>query len=296
MTMYAAASEGISQAEAIREATKKSLLIRDLYCEQVAYQLTESLKTAQKHVHAALLGYKSLGSLPDNKLAALKGLKKLDVEIREITKILAKEQTLMFRISGKVAFQKGIYNSIEEFVEAQMPFYIDLKPDGIDKLAASVLTLIDTDALDFMTNYNMVLLGDVHRELEDGIKRTILSGIVTGKGTDDIVRDLGRVIENKESFRHAGSKVFTKAQYRMEMIARTEILRAHNQGRVKFYRQVGFNKLQWLTMDDERMCPVCGELDGKTFDVDHFPSIPAHSNCRCCVLPVERMPPQNGNH
>jgi SPP1 gp7 family putative phage head morphogenesis protein len=201
-------------------------------------------------------------------------------------KTLKTEQSLAFRDAGEAAFKKGVYSGIEVFAWAQLPFYHDMTPTGIDKLTTSVFTLIDTDALDFLTNYNLVLVDDVQRELADGIKRAILSGIVTGKGTDDIVRDLGRVIEDKESFRHAGSKVFSKAQYRMEMIARTEVLRAHNQGLMKFYQQVGVKKLEWMTMDDERMCPVCRALDGKLFDIDHFPSQPAHGNCRCCALPV----------
>ncbi len=273
-------------AEAIRKATEKSLAARDMYAERVAFQLTQSLQTAQEQVLKAVLRYRSLGSLPENKLAALKGLEKLDAEVREAMDTLSKDHTLMFRSSARGAFRAGIYRGIDEFAVAQMPFYRDLKPDGIDKLATSVFTLIDTDALDFMVNYDLVLASDVQRELADGIKRTILSGIVTGKGTDDIVRDLGRVIEDKESFRHAGSKVFTKAQYRMEMIARTEVLRAHNQGRMKFHRQVGVKKLEWMTMADERTCPVCGALDGKQFDIDKFPNIPAHPHCRCCALPV----------
>ena len=57
-----------------------------------------------------------------------------------------------------------------------------LKPEGMEKLSTKVFTLVDTDALDFMTNYNLTLAGDVHRELSAGIKRTILSGIATGKG------------------------------------------------------------------------------------------------------------------
>jgi hypothetical protein len=34
-----------------------------------------------------------------------------------------------------------------------------------------------------------------------GIKRTLLTGIATGKGAGDIVRDFGSVIEDKDSFR-----------------------------------------------------------------------------------------------
>jgi len=257
-----------------------------MYAEQVAFQLTQFLRTAQEQVYKALLRYRSLGSLPENKLAALKGLEKLDTEIRDAMDTLRIDNTLIFRNNARGAFRMGIYQGIEEFSTAQLPFYRDLKPDGIDKFTTKVFTLIDHNALDFMINYDIVLAGDVQRELADGIKRTILSGIITGKGTDDIVHDLGRVIEDKESFRHAGSKVFTKAQYRIEMIARTEVLRAHNQGRIKFHRQVGVTKLEWMTMADERTCPVCGALEGKQLDTDHFPSQPAHPNCRCSSLPV----------
>ncbi len=129
-----AIADTTSQAQAIREATLKSLLARDLYSEQVAHQLTQSLKSAQEQVHKALLNYKSLGSLPDNKLAALKGLEKLDAEIRDAMRTLRKDQTLMFRSSSRAAFRKGVYRGIEEFATAQMPFYRDLTPDGIDKL------------------------------------------------------------------------------------------------------------------------------------------------------------------
>ncbi len=274
------------QAQAIREATNKSLMARDMYTEQVVFHLTGVLKSAQDQVHRALLSYRDVGSLPDNKLAAVNGLDKLNAQIQDAMRTLRRDQSLMFRKSSRAAFRSGVYRGIEEFASAQMPFYRDLTPDGIAKLTTSVFTLIDTDALDFTTNYNLVLVGDVSRELESGIKRTILSGITTGKGVRDIVRDMGTVIENKESFRNAGSKVFTKAQYRMEMIARTEVLRAHNQGRIKFHREVGVQKLEWMTMEDERMCPVCGELDGKVFDIDRFPNQPRHPLCRCASVPA----------
>lgn len=62
-----------------------------------------------------------------------------------------------------------------------------------------MFTIVDTNALDFMAQYNLALAGD--RELLSGIKRTILNGIATGKGADDIVQDMGKVIIDKDSFR-----------------------------------------------------------------------------------------------
>jgi SPP1 gp7 family putative phage head morphogenesis protein len=235
-------------------------------------------------VARAILKYRTLGSLPDNKLAALKGLEKLQSELDVVMRQLKRDQTLVFRKSTKEAFKGGITQGITELTSASLSFYADLKPSGIDKLATKVFTIVDTNALDFMTQYSLTLAGGVHRELSDGIKRTILSGIATGKGADDIVRDLGKVIIDKDSFRQAGSRVFSKAQYRMEMIARTEVLRAHNMGRLKFHERVGVQKLEWMAMNDERTCPVCGPLDGKTFPLDKFPQQPAHPYCRCTNL------------
>jgi len=62
-------------------------------------------------------------------------------------------------------------------------------------------------------------------------------------------------------------------------MARAVPLRAHNEGRGVFYRQVGVTMIQWLTACDERTCPVCRPLDGKVFNIDEIPK--HHSQCRC---------------
>lgn len=270
-----------NQAEKIRAATQKSLANRDLYDAQVAAGLTSSLKDVQEQVSKSILKYRSIGNLPENKLAALTGLEKLQREIDDIFRELKKNNTLVFRKSTREAFRLGITGGIGELTEAAMPFYKDLTPNGIDKLSTKVFTLVDTDALDFMTQYNLTLAGDVHRELSDGIKRVLQRSIIDGKGTDDIVRELGQVVQYKDSFRQAGTKLFSKVQYRLEMIVRTEIIRAHNMGRMKFFEEAGVKKAEWMTMADERTCRVCGPLDGKVFELRKFPQLPAHPFCRC---------------
>jgi hypothetical protein len=190
-------------AQRIRAAVLKSLSARNRYTDQVTVQLTRSLDQAEKEVAKAILKYRTLGSLPDNKLAALKGLEKLQAELDDIIKRLKREQTLVFKKSTGQAFTRGISQGIEELTVAALPFYADLTPAGIDKLATKVFSIIDTNALDFMVQYNLTLAGDVQRELADGIKRVIMQGIVAGKSTDDIVRDLGKVVLDKDSFRQA---------------------------------------------------------------------------------------------
>ena len=38
---------------------------------------------------------------------------------------------------------------------------------------------------------------------------------------------------------------------------------------------------RWATVEDERVCPECGPLDGLVWPADEGPRPPLHVNCRC---------------
>lgn len=87
-------------------------------------------------------------------------------------------------------------------------------------------------------------------------------------------------------------------------IARTELAFSYNQGALEGTKQAieqglapATMKKKWCTALDERVCKICGALDGVTVDIDdEFPLPdnskikvvpPSHPNCRCAVLYVE---------
>jgi len=265
----------------IIEATAVSLHNRDLYSEQTVARVLDSLQRAEKDVKASLLYYANLGSLPEGKAVNQASLRKLRNRIGGIIRDVQDEHALIMKTAVKESYKAGIHSGIGDLVRAKMPFYRDLTPDGIKQCGSNIFTLIDKNALDFMANYNVQLAGDVSRELTDGINRAIQVGIVSGKSVPEIAKDIGRVVRDPEEFRKAGKTVFKTAQHRMELIARTETLRAHNQGHLKFYRTVGVQKAEWITSGDERTCRECAELDGREFPVDKFPNQPLHPGCRC---------------
>lgn len=102
-------------------------------------------------------------------------------------------------------------------------------------------------------------------------------------------------------------------RYRGYNIARTELAFAYNQGSywgTKQAQEKGYmgNVVKiWSTADDERVCPICGALEGKTIGLDEEftfstrlatsdnPTIrlvpPAHPSCRCAVMYKEITPP-----
>lgn len=83
----------------------------------------------------------------------------------------------------------------------------------------------------------------------------------------------------------------TFGRKRANMIAATETTRAAREGSVIGYEHSGVvGEAEWVTVNDEKVCPVCGSLHGKratlrgTFDGASYP--PAHPGCRCFVRPV----------
>lgn len=102
-------------------------------------------------------------------------------------------------------------------------------------------------------------------------------------------------------------------RYRGYNIARTEMAFAYNQGSYEGTKQaqekgyMGQTVKIWCTADDERVCKICGALEGKQVGMDEDfsfytklatpanPTIkkvpPAHPSCRCAVMYKEVAPP-----
>lgn len=101
-------------------------------------------------------------------------------------------------------------------------------------------------------------------------------------------------------------------RYRGYNIARTELAFAYNKGAHEGTKQaqdagyLGHTIKIWCTAEDERVCPICGALEGKRIEMDEDfdfytklevgnPGIkqtpPAHPSCRCAVIYKEVAPP-----
>jgi len=179
------------------------------------------------------------------------------------------------------AMKLGIEDGISQLEAMEMPDFKDLSDANRNALLKRTFATIDRTAVDFLANYQVQLLGDVSAELSSAIKRTVTHGVISGKSIPEVARDIGRVVKDPNAFRRAGKTVFKTAQRRATLIARTETLRAHNEGRKVFYREVGITKVRWLVADDARTCPACRALNGNVFKLEEAPDLPFHPNCRC---------------
>ena len=82
------------------------------------------------------------------------------------------------------------------------------------------------------------------------------------------------------------------------LIAETETSRAMSAATADTYAQNDIEQWEWLAQTDEdggpddRVCEICLDRDGETYDVggdDLLP--PQHPRCRCVMLPVVVLPP-----
>ena len=274
----------MTQAEHIQQAVLRSIHSRDLYTEQQVNAMLKTLRGAERQIKTELVRIGD-GTLLKKGLEVRRDqLRGIHYRIDEIVRDLKTEQTLLMKGAVKESYQNGIEGNIREFGELGFPHYESLSHADRIKLAGQVMSLVDRSALDFLVNYDLQLLGNVTRELADGIKQQIAVGIVSGDSIAKIGEKIGGIITDPEGFRRAGKTVFRTAQTRVETITRTETLRAHGQGRRKFYDLVGVRMVVWVTVGDERTCSQCGPLDGKEFPIDKTPPLPFHPSCRCVTF------------
>jgi len=123
------------------------------------------------------------------------------------------------------------------------------------------------------------------------ISQILAQGLLEGKGARDLADAIANVLlgGTKGSATNIIGR-FIDARRRAEMIARTEIIRAHHLGMIQQYRNWGLIDVQvqaeWKTAGDNRVCELCSELEGKIFTLDEIEGlIPYHPNCRCLALP-----------
>lgn len=123
------------------------------------------------------------------------------------------------------------------------------------------------------------------QKIRQSIVQSQIAGETIYQAQKRIASELGLDI----SRRTKAAKAAHKNDFnRTQMIARTEIIRSSNLGaQVVYERNKDILKgWTWKATNDDRTCPICGDLDGQnyTFDSGVVPP-PAHPSCRCTSIP-----------
>ena len=206
----------------------------------------------------------------------------------------------------------GVFQQVGKAVEAVWTnmYVFDSYKRGViraryelQKLGLDVPPIEDMNIL-FGTPFHMDRIGllftRVYTELKNitsamslQISKVLSQGLIDGDGPRLLARKLIGTI-NGAGMGDLGLTDtlgrFIPAQRRAEMLARTEVIRAHHIATIQEYRNWAVEgvivKAEWMTAGDDRVCPKCAALEGKIFTLDEIePLIPLHPMCRCIALP-----------
>lgn len=135
--------------------------------------------------------------------------------------------------------------------------------------------------------FNGRLLSEWFRDLEANsfrrLKDAITMGVVEGRTTDQIVREIRGTA--RQGYRDG---ILAISKRGAEATVRTAINHTVNVAREQTYAENAdiVKGVQWVSTLDGRTTAVCRGRDGEVYPLDKGPRPPAHINCRSTTVPV----------
>lgn len=104
------------------------------------------------------------------------------------------------------------------------------------------------------------------------LEQDITDYIILGKSRTQITHQI------REDFKVSWNKA--------DRLFRTESAHVATEAAKESYRRANITKVKWIHGNGHCDCPICVERDGKIYDLNNAPTLPAHPNCVCCFAPV----------
>jgi SPP1 gp7 family putative phage head morphogenesis protein len=132
-------------------------------------------------------------------------------------------------------------------------------------------------------------LKGITADMETKLTRILAQGIADGLSPRQLARELTSVLGDDLNLVDKLGR-FIPAKRRAEMLARTEIIRAHSEANITEYEELGVKELRWV-YGGVRSCEICEGRNGKKYPIKETRGmIPVHPNCGCAWAPVIEIP------
>jgi len=119
------------------------------------------------------------------------------------------------------------------------------------------LSLPDKKAVDVLTKHNCFWIGEHYGSHIGGkIAELTQQALTDGLGRKELAKELKSALGGKVG----GYKYW-------DVVSSAALVRARSFGAISGMEEAGIAEYEILAMQDERMCPICGEMDGRVFSV-----------------------------
>ena len=182
---------------------------------------------------------------------------------------------------------QATHDAIDGAVRRAVDAGVNLAADQLTTLGVGFdYTMIHTAAREWAREYSAQLIRGIDNTTQQAVRESVSRWYTNGEHLDALTRDLATIFDEK----------------RARLIAMTETTTAAANGTHQSYVASGVvTAMIWLTANDEKVCPYCGNLDGKTVELSGnfsdvlppelraklknrtFAKPPAHPGCRCRI-------------
>jgi len=182
----------------------------------------------------------------------------------------------------RAAYERGVMRANSELLKIGLG--IAATDQFVDMLFGAPMH-IERVGLLYIRTFNE--LKGITDQMAQIISKLLVEGMMSGESTIRIARKLVAAINGKGIGELGLTDTlgrFIPARRRAEILARTEIIRAHHLATIQSYRNQGISnvkvKAEVITAGDDRVCPECASLEGRIFELDVAEGlIPVHPQC-----------------
>jgi len=154
-------------------------------------------------------------------------------------------------------------------------------------------------ALNAVEKMAFLNIKNINDEVKGDLRRGLYEAIQNGEGIEGLKNRVEASLKKKPKkvAKDVQPDARDTPEFRAEIIARTELVRAYNQGNLENIKMAGIEKKQWVTGHDERTCPICKPMDGQVRKVGEpfvgklpngkevrVMAPPIHCQCRCVTI------------
>lgn len=186
------------------------------------------------------------------------------------------------------AWKTGARRAIQELLIAGMI---------TDERKAQLLPLLDgsTSSSKAQLVYSNAY-SELVRIVEDANSKIGISlhqGLLEGFNKNQLFSNISAIIKGPTNdWTRKVFGMYVPSQTRAEILAKTEIVKAHHVSMIEQFRMQGLEEVsfwaEWHTMEDEKVCHQCEAMNGRVFTLSEIENmIPLHPLCRCIAIPIK---------
>jgi len=184
-------------------------------------------------------------------------------------------------------YSDNFTNAIQSEQENAWNNGLDIIDSSLTQLGIGAIGGVSRAQLLVATSLSADLITGISADTLTSINTALSTGIINGESVPQIMKNINNTLTKMPvSVDGAGRRYSTL--YRSEMIARTEVSRAHTLASLQRLEQAKESvpnlKVEWVSEPDR--CEKCAPFDGHIYDIDKLPETPpVHPNCRCLLVP-----------